>query len=747
MKSFLTPLFFILCFLSGSYISYGNVINNPSMTDKESIPIASLLHEDGTLNLNTTISGNINLTGYNIKMDECRGGVATPDEAFFAPSEWSALGSGINIRCRSIAIDGSGDVYAGGNLTIAGGISAKRIAKWDGTTWSALGTGLNSYCNALAIDGSGNVYAGGEFTTAGGVTTNHIAKWDGTTWSALGTGLDDECRSIGVDGSGNVYAGGEFAAAGGVTTNHIAKWDGTTWSSLGTGLSHAAYAIAIDGGGNVYAGGGFLTAGGVSVMRIAKWDGTTWSALGSGLSNRCDGIAVDGSGNIYAGGGFTTAGGITTNYIAKWDGMNWSTLGTGLSGWSYTVAINGSGDVYAGGDFTTAGGVSASKIAKWDAPMCAGTNTIPTAEGTYTSNNSITDGGWKHYCDADEKLLLSLDIGASGAVIADDEVQLNIGATTTSTYTQYCGGASPGCFIDVPDGGTVFNRSWDVNPTTQPSAGNVGVKFYYTQTEYDAVDAAITGGLTGMDEMWFYKVTNGETFPTISSLEASEVLILTNDATTPAIDKWVMGTKVASSEYYAEYLVSSFSGGGGGGSAGGLAPLPVELIYFHVYAEGEHAKLKWSTASETNNRGFEIQHSIDGEDWSNLGFMDGLGNSTTVTDYNFTHEEPRVGINYYRLKQIDLDGKVEFLPIKNIHFASNKNEPISIYPNPAKDFLNITNVKGQGKIYNSSGQLVMEVDLKEDGINIINVNELGLGVFHLVVIKANGERVIKRFMK
>jgi hypothetical protein len=275
----------------------------------------------------------------------------------------------------------------------------------------------------------------------------------------------------------------------------------------------------------------------------------------------------------------------------------------------------------------------------------------------------------------------------------------------------------------------------------------VGVKFYYTQSEYDAVNAAVAGGLSGMEEMWFYKVTNGETFPAISSLEASEVLILTNDATTPATNKWVMGTKVASSEYFAEYLVSSFSGGGGGGSVGGLAPLPIELIYFHAYADGDVAKLKWSTASETNNRGFEIQHSLDGENWKNLGFVEGIGNSVAVTNYNFIHEEPRVGINYYRLEQIDLDGKVEFLPIKNIHFASKENEPINIYPNPAKDFLNITNVKGQGKIYNISGHLVTEMNLTEDGINTINVMELGQGVFHLVVIKDNGERVIKRFMK
>ena len=67
-------------------------------------------------------------------------------------------------------------MYAGGNFTTAGGVSANFIAKWDGTNWSALGSGMNSTVNALAFDLSGNLYAGGNFNTAGGVSANFIAK-------------------------------------------------------------------------------------------------------------------------------------------------------------------------------------------------------------------------------------------------------------------------------------------------------------------------------------------------------------------------------------------------------------------------------------------------------------------------------------------------------------------------------------------------------------------------------------------
>ncbi len=76
---------------------------------------------------------------------------------------------------------------------------------------------MNSYVYALAVDASGNLYAGGNFTTAGGVAANHIAKWNGTSWSALGSGMNSTVYALAVDASGNLYAGGDFTTAGGVT--------------------------------------------------------------------------------------------------------------------------------------------------------------------------------------------------------------------------------------------------------------------------------------------------------------------------------------------------------------------------------------------------------------------------------------------------------------------------------------------------------------------------------------------------
>jgi hypothetical protein len=124
------------------------------------------------------------------------------------------LGTGVNNEVRALAVDGGGNLYAGGSFTAAGGMGASRVAKWNGTAWSALGAGVGSNVWALAVDGSGNLYVGGFFFTAGGVAVSNIARWSGVAWSTPGTGLSNQVAVLVGDGSGQVYAGGEFVTVG-----------------------------------------------------------------------------------------------------------------------------------------------------------------------------------------------------------------------------------------------------------------------------------------------------------------------------------------------------------------------------------------------------------------------------------------------------------------------------------------------------------------------------------------------------
>lgn len=307
------------------------------------------------------------------------GGISANHIAKWDGSSWSPLGTGVTAfsgaNIANLAAASNGNLYAGGAFTTAGSVSANNIAKWDGSDWSALGSGIlgdpgATQVGALALDGN-NLYVGGRFTTAGGISASHIAKWDGSNWSAVGGGMNDSVTCLLVVGN-NLYAGGTFTTAGGVSANHIAKWDGSSWSPLGSGMDNTVSALAVDASGNLYAGGSFSTAGGVAARNIAKWNGSTWSAVGYGLNGAVRALAIDSSGNLYAGGAFSKiCGNVNCNYgnisagnIAKWSGANWSPLGSGVNDWVHALAISGS-NLYVGGLFTAAGGKTATCIAKW----------------------------------------------------------------------------------------------------------------------------------------------------------------------------------------------------------------------------------------------------------------------------------------------------------------------------------------------------------------------------------------------
>ena len=213
--------------------------------------------------------------------------IATYGIAKWDGTNWLALGRGVeNGRVLAIIEASNGDVYAAGRfnfLTVNG--MANNIARWDGTRWYALGAGLTASnailpdVFALAVDESGNVYAGGAFNVAGGWPAGHVAKWDGLQWTTLGTGAENGVSGGGVNAiityGRDIYVGGGFAQAGTVSAIKAARWNGEFWSPLGTGSSNgvfgSVYSLAAAENG-IYASGDFIYAGGQQVNRIAFWE-------------------------------------------------------------------------------------------------------------------------------------------------------------------------------------------------------------------------------------------------------------------------------------------------------------------------------------------------------------------------------------------------------------------------------------------------------------------------------------------
>lgn len=144
--------------------------------------------------------------------------------------------------------------------------------------------------------------------------------------------------------------------------------------------------------------------------------------------------------------------------------------------------------------------------------------------------------------------------------------------------------------------------------------------------------------------------------------------------------------------------------------------LSVTWENFTVKKNNGTAVLNWSTASEINNRGFQVERSTNGESFIALAQVPSKatnGNSTTSLSYSFTDLKPEAGLNYYRIRQTDADGKISYTEIKTEIFGANPFH-ISMNPNPVSSVANfrvngVTDFsKALVRIYNATGKLVRE---------------------------------------
>jgi hypothetical protein len=143
------------------------------------------------------------------------------------------------------------------------------------------------------------------------------------------------------------------------------------------------------------------------------------------------------------------------------------------------------------------------------------------------------------------------------------------------------------------------------------------------------------------------------------------------------------------------------------------SPLPVELLDFKATSIGRHVQLDWTTVTEINNEGFEVERSADGLYFEMIGWVEGNGNSTVMHQYQFTDEEPFEGVNYYRLRQVDFDNRFAYSKIVSVVVSERKANALEVnmYPNPATGILNIDLVNFKGKeaqirVFSIDGRMV-----------------------------------------
>ncbi len=143
-------------------------------------------------------------------------------------------------------------------------------------------------------------------------------------------------------------------------------------------------------------------------------------------------------------------------------------------------------------------------------------------------------------------------------------------------------------------------------------------------------------------------------------------------------------------------------------------PIPVELVSFSASLARGNVILNWETASEINNRGFDIERGINGE-YTNIGFIPGKGTTTEKQSYTFTDKQVAVGTHTYRLKQIDLDGSysysndIEVEVTSPLTFSLSQNYPNPFNPTTKINYSIPSDSKVTISIYSITGELVAEL--------------------------------------
>lgn len=160
--------------------------------------------------------------------------------------------------------------------------------------------------------------------------------------------------------------------------------------------------------------------------------------------------------------------------------------------------------------------------------------------------------------------------------------------------------------------------------------------------------------------------------------------------------------------------------------------LPIELLTFTAKQEGNQVALNWITVSEINNDYFTIEKSNNGKDWSIIETMSGAGNSSISIDYTTFDQNPYLGLNYYRLKQTDYDGKSEYFEVKTVYFEPSEVLTIQLIDQYTIQAFGLRDMKTIA-IYNMLGQDVthlVELKASEESLTL-NIEQLTKGLYLL----------------
>ncbi len=180
-------------------------------------------------------------------------------------------------------------------------------------------------------------------------------------------------------------------------------------------------------------------------------------------------------------------------------------------------------------------------------------------------------------------------------------------------------------------------------------------------------------------------------------------------------------------------------------TAEGSTPLPVRLADFSARKLENTALLSWQTTTEANSERFDIEHASDGRNWITIGSVASERENNVLQSYRYVHQNPSAGLNYYRLKMVDLDGTFAYSEMASVKLGTGNLE-VSLYPNPASENLTISAgepIEGY-EIVNALGQVLGKGMLTGRIARQVPVKHLPAGMYHVRVQMRDGSWVARK---
>lgn len=282
----------------------------------------------------------------------------------------------------------------------------------------------------------------------------------------------------------------------------------------------------------------------------------------------------------------------------------------------------------------------------------------------------------------------------------------------------------------------IADKTITVTPTNNNASGNYEITLYYSSAEVLGWQAA-----------------TGESWNNAMLLKTPGAISSYTPGTVP-INQIQIATSPSRSTFGSDYTITGQFNSGFSGFGVGVPDAALPVTWLDVQAKGnnDHNLISWTVGSEQNNNRFDVQISRDGNSFTTLGSIRSLGNTNSRRVYNFKHLKPEAGINYYRILQVDADGKSSMSKVVFVRSSASANARPFVFPTVASSSITLNmgelvTTPVQWELFSSDMRLIKRSANISNFVQTgIDVSTLPAGSYFLRISK-NGTQQSLKFVK